>query len=64
MFLWETARVPDWFLKDALYSECLEDGPITSKYVFFMDSSYGASVCVLFDSMRVTVNGVHIIFEI
>lgn len=56
-FVWLLDEVPRSISGNQFYSECSEDGPITSKYVFFLDSSFGASMLILFDSFKFTVNG-------
>lgn len=53
MFLWGIENVPSWFATNSQYTECWEDGPVTSKFLFFLESSFGASVCVLFDTLQV-----------
>ena len=53
MFLWDVTAIQEWFIGHPQFLECSEDGPILSKYIFFMDSSYGASLCVAFDFLKV-----------
>ncbi len=54
-FLWRVNEVPEFVSGTPLYQECLEDGPVNSERVFFLDSSYGAAVLVFFDALEATV---------
>ncbi|MEO8614475.1 MAG: hypothetical protein ABI600_04990 [Luteolibacter sp.] len=58
IFIWKIEEVPDWIRNNEMYQKCLAEGPIVSRFICFMDSSFGAIIMIFFNSLN--LNGVGI----